>query len=292
MQDRAAAYFADVQDRACALLERLDGGARFREDRWEREGGGGGRARVLAQGAVFERVGVNVSEVFGELRPDFAATMPGDGTRFWAAGVSLIAHPRSPMVPTVHMNERVIRRGAATWFGGGADLTPCYVVDEDARAFHRALRAACDRSDPAYYPKFKKACDEYFFLAHRKEPRGIGGIFFDTLRGDADALFALHEHVADALLGVYGAIVAARRDAPFGEHERAWQLLRRGRYVEFNLLYDRGTRFGLETGGRAESILVSLPPLVRWDEGARPEPGSAEEASLAKILERRDWAAQ
>jgi len=248
--------------------------------------------------------------VHGRLRPEMAKALPGEGDEFRATGVSLIFHPQSPRVPTVHANVRHIRRGERSWFGGGTDLTPYYVVDEDAVAFHRTLRARCDRHDPSFYPRFKRWCDDYFFLAHRNEPRGVGGIFFDYVgagaeatagqpapvppsprEADAEAMFAFVRDVGDAILEGYLPIVERRRRDPWGERERRWQLGRRGRYVEFNLLYDRGTVFGLRTDGRVESILMSMPPEVRWEYGFHPEPGSPEAASLEAICARRDWAA-
>jgi coproporphyrinogen III oxidase len=308
LDDRAAAFFRDLQDRITSALEAADGG-RFREDEWTRPTGGGGRTRVLEDSALFEKAGVAVSDVHGKLRPEMAASLPGDGDHFRANGLSLIFHPRNPRVPTVHANVRHIRRGSRSWFGGGTDLTPYYVVSEDALHFHRTLRACCDRTDPGFYPRFKRWCDAYFFLPHRDEPRGVGGIFFDYLgagaevtagqpapaasslkEDDAEAMFTFVRDVGAAVLDGYMPIVARRRDDAWGERERRWQLVRRGRYVEFNLLYDRGTVFGLRTDGRVESILMSLPPEVRWEYGQTPEPGSPEAASLAAIKERRNWA--
>lgn len=289
MQTDAARLFADLQDRICAALQRIDGNTSFGDDSWSHAEGGGGRTRVLTQGTIFEKAAVNFSEVWGQMRGDLAASLPGQGTEFYATGISLIVHPRSPLVPTVHMNERMLRRGSATWYGGGADLTPYYVFDEDAARFHEALRRACSEFDPSWYPRFKKACDEYFFLRHRNEPRGIGGIFFDYMQLEPTLALKFLETLARSFTEAYTQIVQARQHAQWGERERAWQLARRGRYVEFNLLYDRGTAFGLHTGGRAESILVSLPPLVRWDYAVAPEAGSPEAISLEKIIAQRDW---
>ncbi len=286
--ERADRFFRELQDRICDGLAAADGAARFREDAWERPGGGGGRTRVLDGGAVFEKAGVNTSSVHGELRPDFAAHLPGDGLAFFAAGISLVLHPKSPRVPTVHMNFRCLRRGGAQWFGGGADLTPYYPVRDDVLHFHRTWKEACDRDDPALYPKWKQWCDEYFYLPHRRETRGVGGIFFDYLQRDAERDLALVQALGDAFLRAYLPIVERRRGDAWGERERQFQLLRRGRYVEFNLLYDRGTTFGLKTDGRTESILMSLPPLVRWDYDPRFPDGS-EEAALADWLKPRDW---
>jgi coproporphyrinogen III oxidase len=311
--DRAADVFRRLQDDIVAALERADGGA-FREDAWTRPGGGGGRTRVLADSALFEKAGVNFSDVHGDLRPEMAAALPGDGLRFRATGVSLVLHPHSPRVPTMHANVRHIQRGSASWFGGGTDLTPYYVVREDAVHFHRVLRDACAPFDDGLYPRFKRWCDDYFYLAHRREPRGVGGIFFDYLgagaektagqaragapppatsavEADAERLFAFVQAVGGAIMPAYLPIVERRRAEPWGDRERRWQLMRRGRYVEFNLLYDRGTIFGLRTDGRIESILMSLPPEVRWEYGAVPGPGSPEAESLAAICAAADWAA-
>jgi coproporphyrinogen III oxidase len=291
LENEAQSFFAALQERICSTLEEEDGGANFRIDRWERAGGGGGVSRVLAGGRVFEKAGVNISGVHGQLRPEFAATLPGDGLAFFATGISLVLHPHSPRVPTVHANFRLLRRGSARWFGGGADLTPYYPVREDVVHFHRTWKTACDRHDPDFYPRYKKWCDEYFYLPHRGETRGVGGIFFDQLaRGDAARDFAFVRDAGDAFLEAYLPIVQRRRHDPWGERERQFQLLRRGRYVEFNLLYDRGTTFGLKTDGRTESILMSLPPLVRWEYDARFATES-EEAQLADYLRPRDWLA-
>jgi coproporphyrinogen III oxidase len=289
VEARADEFFRQLQSSICAALETEDGTALFRSDAWQRPGGGGGLSRVLTDGAVFEKAGVNTSSVHGELSPEFAAQLPaGDGLAFFATGVSLVLHPRSPMVPTVHANFRCLKRGSALWFGGGADLTPYYPEREDVIHFHRAWKAACDRHDPAHYPKFKKWCDDYFYLPHRKETRGVGGIFFDYLRNDPEKDFAFVRECGNAFLGAYLPIVRRRRDAAYGDRERNFQLLRRGRYVEFNLLYDRGTTFGLKTDGRTESILMSLPPLVRWEYDAQFTPGSRE-AQLTDWLRPTDW---
>jgi coproporphyrinogen III oxidase len=308
--EEAATFFRGLQDDIVAALERADGSP-FRQDEWDRPGGGGGRSRVLADGGLFEKAGVNFSDVHGELRPEMAASLPGDGLRFRATGVSLVLHPRNPRVPTMHANVRYLERGSASWFGGGTDLTPYYVVSEDAVHFHRTLRDVCVSFDAGFYPRFKRWCDDYFYLAHRQEPRGVGGVFFDYLgagaeatakqprdpalaapapvEADAERLFAFVRALGAAIVPAYLPIVERRRNEPFGERERRWQLLRRGRYVEFNLIYDRGTLFGLKTDGRIESILMSLPPEVRWEYGFAPEPGSPEAASLAAICSRTDW---
>lgn len=282
-------YLQDLQDRICTGLAQIDGRT-FQEDRWQREGGGGGRTRVLVDGNVFEKAGVNFSDVFGQFSEEFAAQVPGEGRDFTAAGVSLVLHPRNPFVPTVHANFRFLTKGSKSWFGGGADLTPYYPFRDDVVHFHRTWKTACTRHPaPVDYPRFKKWCDEYFFLAHRGEARGIGGIFFDYLEGDLEKLFAFVRDCGDSFLEAYLPIVRRRKDEPYSERERSFQEFRRGRYVEFNLIYDRGTLFGLKTGGRVESILMSLPPRVRWPYDYRPEPGSRE-AELYEYLKPRDWA--
>ncbi len=288
---RAADLFRSVQERVCAALEELDGRGRFREDSWERPGGGGGRSRVLENGALFEKAGVNFSEVSGQMSEDFAAQVPGEGRDFTATGVSLVLHPRTPMVPTVHANFRFLTKGGKEWFGGGADLTPYYPYREDVIHFHKVWKQTCLRHGPPVdYARFKQWCDEYFYLRHRNEPRGVGGIFFDYLEGDFDRLLAFVADCGTAFPDAYLPIARRRRDEPYGERERAFQEYRRGRYVEFNLLYDRGTVFGLKTGGRVESILMSLPPVVRWQYDYRPEPGSREAELYETYLKPRDWA--
>jgi coproporphyrinogen III oxidase len=291
LRARAVDYFRTLQDTICAALEMLDGAARFREDAWQREGGGGGRTRVLTEGAVFEKGGVNFSEVFGQMSPEFAKQVPGEGLDFTATGVSLVLHPRNPFVPTVHANFRFLTKGEKQWFGGGADLTPCYPFREDVIHFHRTWRDVCRRhAELADYQRLKKWCDDYFYLPHRGEPRGVGGIFFDYLDGDLERLFGFVRDVGDAFLGSYLPIVHRRKELSYGERERAFQEFRRGRYVEFNLIYDRGTLFGLKTGGRTESILMSLPPVARWSYDFRPEPGSREAELYDVYLKPRDWA--
>ena len=310
IEKAAVAFFLDLQDRIVAGLQALDG-QRFQEDSWQRPGGGGGRSRVLTDAGLFEKAGVNFSDVFGNLRPEAARGMPGNGDEFRATGISLVLHPRSPRVPTVHANLRFIRRGNAAWFGGGTDLTPYYVVAEDATLFHRSLKTLCDRHEPSLHGRFKRWCDRYFFLPHRNEPRGVGGIFFDYLGAGAEAtagepmpapanawdmnlakVFAFVRDFGEHMMESYAAIVTRRRGESWGEREREWQLLRRGRYVEFNLVYDRGTLFGLRTDGRTESILMSLPPEVKWRYGASPDPGSPEALSLEAICAQRNWAAE
>jgi len=297
MVDRVAVreWLADLQESLTAALERADGAARFSRERWERPGGGGGESRVIRDGALIEQGGVNFSEVTGASLPASATQERASlaGAPFAATGVSLVMHPKNPHVPTTHLNLRFFIAeppGAEPlwWFGGGFDLTPFYPVREDVLHWHRTARDAC-MGLPGGYEKYKAWCDRYFFLAHRGETRGVGGLFFDDLNApNFEACFAFARAVGEAFPRAWLPIAERRRAAPFGEREREFQLLRRGRYVEFNLVYDRGTLFGLQTGGRAESILMSLPPRVRWEYGWTPEPGSAEE-SLRDWLRPRDW---
>lgn len=285
-----AAALPALQAQVCAALEAADGGAAFTLDPWERPGGGGGTARVLQDGPVLEKAGVNVSDVGGPVPEALAGKLPGDGPEFAAAGLSVVVHPRSPLVPTAHMNVRLVRRGGTAWFGGGADLTPHYLFEEDCAHFHRTLREACERHLPGRHGGWKAWADRYFYLPHRGEHRGVGGIFFDGLPADGAAL-ALARALPAAFLAAYLPIVERRRAAPWSEAERRWQEIRRGRYVEFNLVHDRGTLFGLATRGRAESVLMSLPPAVRWPYDHRPAPGSREAALLEVLRTPRDWCA-
>ncbi len=300
--EAVADYLRGLQERICAALEAEDGAARFGDDRWERAEGGGGRTRVLAGGAAFEQAGVGFSDVRGSELPAAASVRRPElaGRSFRALGVSLVIHPANPFVPISHANVRFFAAGRPDeptappvwWFGGGFDLTPCYGFEEDAVHWHRIARDACAPFGAGVYPRFKGWCDEYFHLPHRGEPRGIGGLFFDDLdEWGFERSFAFQRAVGDAWLDAYLPIVRRRKGTPFGERERAWQLYRRGRYVEFNLLYDRGTRFGIQSGGRAESILMSLPPQAAWRYGFRPEPGSPEARLTEEILPPRDWLA-
>ncbi len=294
--DRAAKFFSELQTDICRVLAEVDGSAEFTADAWQRPGGGGGVARVLEGGALFEKAGVNWSSVDGELPAELADHMPGEGRTFRASGVSLVLHPRSPMVPTTHANFRCLTKGNALWFGGGSDLTPYYLFREDAVHFHAALAGACDRHRPiGDYDRFKAWCDEYFFLPHRGETRGVGGVFFDYLgaKGEhpAEQVFDFVCDLGRSFVQAYVPIAQRRQTEPYGDLERAWQLRRRGRYVEFNLIYDRGTLFGLKTNGRVESILMSLPPLVRWDYDVMATPGSPE-ADLLAHLRPIDWLAR
>ena len=290
-------YFAGLQARIVAELEALDGRA-FRSDAWTRPEGGGGLTRVIEEGTLFERGGVNFSRVQGPNLPGSAtASRPQlAGRGFDAMGVSLVLHPRNPYVPTVHMNVRFFVATKAGepdvwWFGGGMDLTPYYGFEEDARHFHATCRCALEPFGAGYYARFKRWCDEYFFLRHRKEPRGIGGIFFDDLaERDFAFSFSIVRAVGDQFLAAYAPIAERRRALPYGERERDFQAYRRGRYVEFNLVYDRGTLFGLQSGGRTESILMSMPPRAAWRYDWKPDPGSPEERLYADFLRPREWA--
>jgi len=291
------AYLTDLQDRICNGLATADGEGTFEEETWDRPGGGGGRSRVMKQGAVLEQGGVGFSHVYGEQMPASATAHRPElaGRDFNACGVSLVMHPHNPYVPTSHANVRffIAEKPDADpvwWFGGGFDLTPFYPFDEDIKHWHQVAKQALDPFDKDLYPKFKKWCDDYFWLKHREETRGVGGLFFDDLndRGFEES-FAIMRAVGDAYLDAYLPIIEKRKDTPFSERERDFQLYRRGRYVEFNLVWDRGTLFGLQTGGRTESILMSMPPLARWEYGYQPEPGSAEAKLYSDYLHPRDW---
>ncbi len=296
LRDRASKMVSDVQDEICGALTRIErelgGTTKFHEDLWTREGGGGGRTRVIENGTFLEKGGVNVSTVFGTLSESFAAQLPGTGREFFATGISLVLHPQNPHVPTVHANFRHISHGDAAWVAGGADLTPYYLDHHDIEHFHGTWKDVCGRhAGVADYEAWREWCDRYFYLPHRQERRGIGGIFFDGLRIDPDATsgpsmekteasFAFLQDAARSFLASYLPIVERHKHEPFTAAQREWQLLRRGRYVEFNLLYDRGTTFGLRTGGRVESILMSLPAVVHWGYAKTPAAGSAEQALL------------
>ena len=322
-KNEIAKWFEGLQDRICKGLELADGKATFSEDKWEREGGGGGRTRVIQSGNVIEKGGVNFSAVWGNAPEFLAGEINSDNktpNTFFATGVSIVIHPKGPMVPIIHMNVRYLcltpalsegegafpplgetGKGVA-WFGGGIDLTPIYVVEEDAKYFHTELKKVCDKFSPNYYPDFKKWADDYFFIKHRNETRGVGGIFFDHLssphspllweRGDsheADGVRSFVQAVGDSFIPIYSHIIQKNKDKKFTEKEKQWQLLRRGRYAEFNLVYDRGTKFGLETSGRAESILMSLPPQANWAYNFIPEKNSAEEKTLSLLKKGIEW---
>ncbi|MCB1666934.1 MAG: oxygen-dependent coproporphyrinogen oxidase [Porticoccaceae bacterium] len=291
-------YLTGLQDRICEDLQALEPHASFQQDSWQREEGGGGRSRVIADGKVFEKGGVNFSHVHGkQLPPSATAARPElAGRSFEAMGVSLVIHPQNPYVPTSHANVRFFiaeKEGGdpVWWFGGGYDLTPYYGNEEDCRAWHQTAKSACEPFGEEVYPRFKTWCDEYFYLKHRDEPRGVGGLFFDDFNEPGfEQSFALMRSVGDSYSKAYVPIVERRADCAYGERERQFQLYRRGRYVEFNLVYDRGTLFGLQTGGRTESILMSLPPLVSWKYDWQPQPGSPESALYTDFLTSRDWA--
>jgi coproporphyrinogen III oxidase len=291
-------YLTTLQQSIVARLAAIDGNS-FRADSWQRPEGGGGTSRVIEEGGVFERGGVNFSHVMGKsLPPSATATRPELAGRTWdALGVSLVLHPRNPHAPTVHMNVRFFvahpasgAAQAAWWFGGGMDLTPYYGYEDDACHFHRSCRDALAPFGVDFYPRYKKWCDDYFYLKHRREPRGIGGIFFDDLNApDFGTCFKLQQSVGDGFLDAYTPILDRRKDMPYGERERDWQAYRRGRYVEFNLVYDRGTLFGLQSGGRTESILMSLPPVVKWRYDWHPADGSAEALLCRDFLVGKNW---
>jgi coproporphyrinogen III oxidase len=288
-------YLSGLQDRITAAVEKIDN-VKFRRDAWDRPEGGGGESRILSEGAAFERAGVSIAHVFGGKMPPSATNLRPEitGAPFEAMGLSLVFHPRNPHAPTTHCNVRFLAARpdegpAAWWFGGGFDLTPYYPYDEDVRHWHRTARDACQPFGPDLYEKYKAWCDRYFFLPHRNETRGVGGLFFDDLNaGGFERSFAFLRSVGDHFLPAFMPIMERRKDQPYGARERQFQLYRRGRYVEFNLVYDRGTLFGLQSGGRTESILMSMPPLVRWEYDWRPEPGSAE-ARLSDFLHPRDY---
>ncbi|MEC7226532.1 MAG: oxygen-dependent coproporphyrinogen oxidase [Candidatus Latescibacterota bacterium] len=296
-KDAVKQYLLGLQDAVCTAIEGEDGRATFLEDAWDRPQGGGGRSRVLAEGAYIEKAGVNFSHVKGDKLPPSASAQRPElaGRGFEAMGVSLIVHPHNPYVPTSHANVRFFiatKEGEAPvwWFGGGFDLTPFYGFREDAVHWHRTAKAACTPFGADLYSRYKAWCDEYFFLKHRQEPRGVGGLFFDDVNeGGFAKSFEFMRSVGDHYWKAYGPILARRKETPYGERERDFQLYRRGRYVEFNLVYDRGTLFGLQSGGRTESILVSMPPLVRWEYDWQPEPGSPESALYEVFLQPRDW---
>ena len=318
-QDRVSEFMQALQDEICHGLEQLDGVGKFKEDSWERPEGGGGISRVMRDGAVFEQGGVNFSEVWGDkLPPSILAQRPeAEGHGFYATGTSMVLHPKNPYVPTVHFNYRYFEAGPVWWFGGGADLTPYYPFAEDAAHFHKTIKQACDKHHEGYYPVFKLWCDEYFYLKHRQEMRGVGGLFFDYQNGQGflyngpenqglaaissqqlgvpetrnwESLFDFVQDCGKSFLPAYRPIVEKRQPMKYSDRERNFQLYRRGRYVEFNLVYDRGTIFGLQTNGRTESILMSLPPLVRWEYGYSPEPNTPEAQLYEVFLKPYDWA--
>ena len=299
LKDRFYQYILRLQDRITQALEELDGKASFREDHWERTEGGGGRSRVIENGAVFEKGGVNISAVHGPLPKSMQAYFGVGDSNFYACGLSLVIHPENPMVPTVHANWRYFemydQQGTIVdqWFGGGQDLTPYYLFGEDARHFHSSCKKACDAHHPDFYIAYKKACDDYFWNSHRDEARGVGGLFFDYCKNSKEMSmedwYAFVTGVGDSFLEAYLPIVLRRKDLAWGTNERDWQEIRRGRYVEFNLVHDKGTLFGLKTNGRIESILMSLPPKVQWRYDHHPPKGSEEEKLLKVLAKPREW---
>lgn len=292
-------HLFNLQDQICRSLEDTDGKAKFAEDAWEREGGGGGKTRIIANGKVFEKGGVSTSVVHGELPDTFKEKFGVDEANFFACGLSLVIHPKSPKVPTVHANWRYFEmydsKGSIVkqWFGGGLDLTPYYLVEDDAVHFHQVMKNMCDKHNTKYYPEFKKACDSYFFNSHRDETRGIGGIFYDYLQKDKsmswEKLLTFQIDAGNCFLEAYIPIVEKRKEETYTEEQKYWQEIRRGRYVEFNLLHDRGTHFGIKTKGRTESILMSLPSTVRWDYDFRTEKDSEEDKLIQVLMNPRDW---
>lgn len=299
MKDRFYQYIQDLQDIITSKLEELDGKARFQEDLWERPEGGGGRTRVIQNGNVFEKGGVNISAVHGALPESMQAYFGVKDADFFACGLSLVLHPKNPMVPTVHANWRYFemynKKGEIVdqWFGGGQDLTPYYLFEEDAIHFHKTCKWACDRHHPEFYQKYKEKCDDYFWNTHRNEARGIGGLFFDYCKAQEDfgmdAWFDFITEVGDSFLEAYVPIVLKRKDLTYTEQQRKWQEIRRGRYVEFNLVHDKGTLFGLKTNGRIESILMSLPPHVQWVYDYHPEPESEEDKLIEVLKHPKQW---
>ncbi|HCW64772.1 MAG: oxygen-dependent coproporphyrinogen oxidase [Leeuwenhoekiella sp.] len=299
MKEQFVSYIKNLQDQITSKLEAIDGKATFKEDLWKRAEGGGGRTRVIEDGNVIEKGGVNISEVHGPLAPAMQQYFNVGDVDFFACGLSLVIHPKNPYAPTVHANwryfEMLDKAGnlVDSWFGGGQDLTPYYLFEEDAQHFHQTCKTACDKHDPEFYPQYKMRCDEYFYNAHRGEARGLGGLFFDYLKATDERSmqdwYNFVTEVGDSFLTAYAPILEKRKDLAYGEKERNWQEVRRGRYVEFNLVHDKGTLFGLKTNGRIESILMSLPPAVQWRYDHHPEPGSPE-AELVAVLENpKDW---
>ncbi|WP_316748238.1 oxygen-dependent coproporphyrinogen oxidase [Pedobacter gandavensis] len=295
-KDKVVAAFQKIQDSICQGLEQTDGKGKFEEELWSREGGGGGRTRILQNGNVIEKGGVNFSAVYGKLPDAIKKSFKLENDDFFATGVSIVMHPNNPFVPIIHMNIRYFEMDDQTrWFGGGIDLTPHYVIDTDARYFHHLLKQTCDEFDASFYPKFKAHADDYFFIKHREETRGVGGIFYDKLKPentglDFDRLLDFSTAVGNTFLPAYTELIDRNRDADFSAEEQEWQYLRRSRYAEFNLVYDAGTKFGLETNGRIESILMSLPPMAKWVYNYQAIPDSPEADTLSKLKKGIEWA--
>jgi len=299
MRTKFYKYIQNLQDTITSTLEKVDGKALFKEDIWDRPEGGGGKTRVIEKGKVFEKGGVNISAVHGKLPKSMQAYFNVGDVDFYACGLSLVIHPKSPMVPTVHANWRYfemynqIGEIVDQWFGGGQDLTPYYLFEEDARHFHQVCKKACDKHNPKFYPDFKAKCDDYFYNTHRNESRGIGGLFFDYCKASNNMTmkdwYNFVTEIGDSFLGAYIPIVEKRKDLPYSKAQRDWQEIRRGRYVEFNLVHDKGTLFGLKTNGRIESILMSLPPHVQWVYDHHPKKGSEEEKLIRVLQNPLDW---
>ncbi len=298
MQIEVANWFMNLQDKICLGLEKAEAGSLFKEDKWVRQGGGGGITRILSNGRIIEKGGVNFSAIHGEapefLRSQLLNKVANKSTSFFATGVSIVIHPLNPAVPIIHMNVRYFEMDSISWFGGGIDLTPHYINEEDAIFFHNGLKSMCKKHNSNYYTDFKNEADNYFFIKHRNETRGIGGIFFDQLEATSEITiqdrFNFVKDTSEFFLPVYLEIINRNKDKSYSEREIKWQRLRRGRYVEFNLIYDRGTKFGLETNGRTESILMSLPPLAEWEYDFQPDKGSREEMTLGLLKKGIDWA--
>jgi coproporphyrinogen III oxidase len=293
-KEEIASWFQGLQDRICASLERADGKARFEEDLWERPGGGGGRTRIIRNGAILEKGGVAFSAVHGKTPEKILGALGLQEADFYATGVSIVLHPQNPMVPIIHMNVRYFEMSNGVWwFGGGIDLTPHYVNAEDGRYFHTQLKAVCDQHHASYYPEFKKWADDYFYIKHRQETRGIGGIFFDRLSNEGtftkEGRFQFVQSVGELFAPLYTYFMSRNSQLSFGENEKEWQMVRRGRYVEYNLVYDKGTKFGLDTDGRTESILMSMPPQARWHYNYQVQPGSPEEQTLTYLKKGIEW---
>ncbi|PTS99073.1 oxygen-dependent coproporphyrinogen oxidase [Pedobacter sp. HMWF019] len=294
-KEEIVSRYKQIQDEICLALEQADGASKFEEEIWNREGGGGGRTRILQNGNVIEKGGVNFSAVHGKLPDAVKKAFNVENDDFFATGVSIVMHPKNPFVPIIHMNIRYFEMDEQTrWFGGGIDLTPHYVIDTDARYFHHLLKQTCDRFDPSFYNKFKQQADDYFFIKHREETRGVGGIFYDRLKPENtglsfDELLNFSVEVGNTFAPVYTELIDRNRDKDFTEQEQEWQYIRRSRYAEFNLVYDSGTKFGLETNGRIESILMSLPPLAKWIYNFQPEENTPEADTLSKLKKGINW---
>jgi coproporphyrinogen III oxidase len=300
-KEQIAADYQQIQDEICAALELTDGKAHFEEEKWEREGGGGGRTRIIQNGNIFEKGGVNFSAVEGQLPETIKNALKVDQDDFFATGVSIVIHPNHPLVPIIHMNIRYFEmpstigseNGPVRWFGGGIDLTPHYIIDDDARYFHAYLRSVCDSFNQDFYARFKQWADNYFFIKHRNETRGIGGIFYDRLTANEEVswetLFEFSKTLGRSFIPIYTELVKRNRDKSFTDDQQQWQYQRRSRYTEFNLVYDAGTKFGLETNGRIESILMSLPPTAKWIYNYQPQPGSEEEKTLSLLKKGINW---